>query len=238
MRCVHCLKETGATKDHVFPSSWYPDNTDPKVQRPTVPSCAECNNSLGAVEKRLFQKLVMCVDPSKAGASGIHKRLYASLGVGIDRSELTPKEAKTRMDTLLKLIRPAQRWHSGIKAFPGLGLHEGFKPEDHRVIPVPHDELIRVSEKIVKGLEYKLGNRYVEKPFKLEVYFVENPEVIQNVQDILQKYGAAGAYGPGFLVQRAEATDGPHPSMLYRIRIWETLSIYSSVTVPIPGDED
>ena len=57
-RCIHCretLVET--TRDHVFPSSWYPETTPDEVQRWTAPSCERCNGHYGRMEvKRLAMK--------------------------------------------------------------------------------------------------------------------------------------------------------------------------------------
>lgn len=232
MLCVHCLKDAGSTKDHVFPSSWYPDNTETSVQRPTVPSCASCNNNLGTIEKDLFLKLAMCIDPKKIGAQGLNKRFLVSLGIGVDPTEITPLEAKARLKTLLKLIRPATPYKPGIKALPGLGLHAGYEPEKHMVIPVPHEELTQVSEKIIRGLEYKLAGRYIQEPLRLKVYFIENFEAADRIDLLLENHGTKTAYGPGFLVERVETNDGTHPTMLYKISIWDTLTIYASIMTP------
>src|SRR5437868_4605227 len=97
MRCVHCHKTlTKRTKDHVFPKSWFPENTPSNVQRWTVPSCADCNGNSGEMEKELFMRLTLCVDPRKAEASGLSRRALQSMGVkvsGISTDERTHREA-------------------------------------------------------------------------------------------------------------------------------------------------
>src|SRR5712664_2404712 len=84
MKCVHCFIELNEkTKDHVFPTSWYPDTTPTQVQRWTVPSCARCNGTLGRIERELFVRLALGTDPTKAEASGMSKTALRSLGIGV-----------------------------------------------------------------------------------------------------------------------------------------------------------
>jgi 5-methylcytosine-specific restriction endonuclease McrA len=85
IRCVHCLRETDATtKDHVFPSSWYPDSTPETVQRWTVPSCTDCNTFLGKLETDLLVRLALCLEPASASAAGISSKALRSLGLDVD----------------------------------------------------------------------------------------------------------------------------------------------------------
>jgi len=84
LRCIHRGKPVDeTTKDHVFPTSWYPETTPEDIQRWTAPSCGECKNSLGSMEKKVFSRLILCVDPQKPEAAGLYARLKRSLGVGL-----------------------------------------------------------------------------------------------------------------------------------------------------------
>jgi len=56
------------TWDHVFPRSWYPDNTPKDLEKWQVPACQPCNANYGKLENQLMILLGMCVDPSKAAA--------------------------------------------------------------------------------------------------------------------------------------------------------------------------
>jgi AbiV family abortive infection protein len=88
VRSVHCLKPLEKkTKDHVFPSSWYPETTPPNVQRWTVPSCAECNGKFGEMEKELFIRAAICVGPIKGEAAGLSQKAVESMGGGRVRPE-------------------------------------------------------------------------------------------------------------------------------------------------------
>lgn len=82
--CIHCLRSTDKPEgDHVFPGSWYPDTTPPRVQRWTAPSCARCNRKHGQLEKDLLVRMVLCLDPKSPAASGLDKKVFRSLGIDV-----------------------------------------------------------------------------------------------------------------------------------------------------------
>lgn len=236
MKCVHCLRDAGNTKDHVFPKAWYPEDTPSTVQRPTVPSCAICNNSLGAMEKELFIRMALCIAPDHPEAIGINGKLLRSFGLGIEENSLTPEEKEIRMKLLKKIINETKPYTSDTKSFPGLGLHKDFPPESQVTTPVPVKELEEVSKKIVRGLEYIFGGkRYIEKPYEVEVYFLDENHGIRSLYDLFKKHGTQASYGAGFHVERATAADGTR-SVIYQIRVWNKLTIFGSVMTPDPEE--
>ena len=169
--CIHCLTPiTKLTKDHVFPRSWYTDNTPPEIQRWTVPSCQNCNEKFGKLEKELFIRLSLCIDPNKAEASGVNKKLLRTLGFGENISNKEKVIRKKKLENILLEVRP----YEGQKPFPGLGLHEGYSPEMEKIIPVPEQYLIPVLEKIFRGTEYILGERYIKPPKLKYITYTKN----------------------------------------------------------------
>ncbi len=166
-RCIHC-RETlvEQTKDHVFPSSWYPDSTPPEVQRWTVPSCAPCNGCFGAMEDELFVRLALCVDPRKGAASGISKRAIRSFGVGA--TGLSENERRYREALRDRIFQDAKAYSSDDQAhiLPGLGPHPQGPATQQIQISISEDLLTSVAKKIVRGSEYWLANgRIVGPPF-------------------------------------------------------------------------
>ena len=136
-RCVHCLEQitTGQTKDHVFPSSWYPNTTPNKVQRWTVPSCSGCNGTFGELEKELFIRLAICIDPTKAEASGISKDALRSMGIGVQ--ELNPEERAYRTALLNKILGDSVPLKDigDVPLVPGLEPHAGFSEDKRERLP-------------------------------------------------------------------------------------------------------
>jgi hypothetical protein len=230
MKCVHCLaKLNRPTRDHVFPSSWYPDNTPREVQRWTVPSCTRCNGTLGKIEKEMFVRLALCADPRKAEASGMSKSALKSLGIGV--ALLDPTEKAHRVALLKKIFAKAKLFKDlgEVPLLPGLGLHGGFPAGGQLAITIHDDILRRASEKIVRRCEYKLNNgAYVDEPLEVKIYFVHD----QGSEDLTALFDRLPAtrLGPGFEVRRGQSPpeEGIH-IVLYRIAIWGTLKIYATI---------
>lgn len=136
-----------------------------------------------------------------------------------------------RRKNLAKLVAEARPYDPEIEPFPGLGPHLEYPLEIQKSIPVPEKELKLICKKIIRGLEYYVNNhRFIEEPYRLSVYFVKQNADIQDVHNILEKFGTHKEYGPGFTVQRAEAKEAGISSVLYRVTVWDTLTLYGSIT--------
>jgi hypothetical protein len=213
MRCIHCLQELREkTKDHVFPKSWYTNDTPSWVQRWTVPSCRECNQKFGKLEQELFVKLVPCIDPYKLEASGITNKLIKTL-------EERPHFVKWIRNNL-------KPYSKDKKAFPGLGPHPGFPIEFQLYIPAPVDLLMSVLGKIFRGVEYIMGGEYIEHPYNLKIYHVEAEP--KEIKDIFENWGKKEALGPGFKIERATPSDMKRP-VIYKQTTWGTITSYASI---------
>ena len=163
-KCIHCLRHfKRTTKDHVFPSSWYPDSTEGTVQRWTAPSCAKCNNNLGKLEKELLIRFGMCIDPAKWAALGLSTKALGTLGVRV--ANLPKEEAAHRRARKKRIISELQAYRPDMRdsILPGFGLHAAFPAQAQTAVLVSAKALVAVAEKIIRGCEFKLSNRYVEK---------------------------------------------------------------------------
>jgi hypothetical protein len=231
VHCVHCLKPLKKkTKDHVFPSSWYPETTPGNIQRWTVPSCAECNGKFGEMEKELFIRAAICVGPVKGDAAGLSKKAVESMGVGV--SGLSPEEQAHREALKSKIVKEMEPYVPGAATLlPGLGPHAGFPEDQQKQIPIPEALVKGVAAKIVTGCEYKLGEeRLIEKPYELSIHFAEEAN-ISDVLKVFDHFSTPVHLGPGFQVRRAVAHDEPK-TVLYKIDIWGTWTIYASIDLP------
>lgn len=231
-RCVHCGEEsTKTTMDHVFPASWYPSTTPPNLQRWTVPSCATCNGTLGTMEKELFIRLAMCVDPRKAEAAGLSAKAVRSIGIGAEG--LSVKERTYREALKQKVLASAQRYQPGTETFPGLGPHGDFPVGEQWIVTFPADILAAVAKKIVRGSEYVLAKRIVEQPYDMRVYFAHDQDVPEPLGRAFQCSAAQTAHlGPGFRLFRIVPHDEPNTA-IYKIVVWGTVVIYGAI---IPND--
>jgi hypothetical protein len=127
-----------------------------------VPCCLKCNQELGKLEKDLLIRLALCVDPSLEAASGLAAITLRSLG--LDANGLTQKE-KGHRDTLRAKIRAELIPHSEVVGLPGKipssGFPENQSESDELVIPIPWAGLSIISEKIARGCEFRLMERFV-----------------------------------------------------------------------------
>jgi len=224
VRCVHCLKYSREiTRDHIFPKSWYPDNTPSDLERWTAPACLDCNQKLGELEEDIFIRMAMCVDRKEIASSGISTKAMRALG--IIRVNLSEKERGARNAKLKEMLKDLQPVPPNIKPLPGFGWPAGHARNDLPGIKIPV-HLDNVLEKIVRGLEHKLGNgRYVTSGYKLNTYIVKENSA-QDVDQLINR-GFIITHGPGFKIARNKSTDPK--TVLYRVEIWNKLVMHASI---------
>lgn len=217
-RCVHCLRYVAkTTADHVFPSSWYPDTTPSTVQRWTVPVCTECNNKHGQLENDLLTRLMLCIDPSLEGVSGLKFKVLRSLGLDIDGLSKAEKERReARRAKIRAELTRDENLLNGPARVPGLPAHE----DSQYGVPIPYAGLSIITEKIVRGAEYKLHGRYVEPPYKVLTFIHDSDSVPQPFRPFLYSYDL----GHGCRIRRLKTIEDANV-VRYWITVWGTLHI-------------
>jgi len=231
-RCVHC-RGVASTKDHVFPDSWYPESTPGNVQRWTVPCCTNCNCDLGLIEKEVFVRLGLCVNPEKVAATGISKRVVRSFGIGAEG--LDEDEARIRAALKNEVLKSAKPYSDEAKPhlLPGIGPHPEAPAEQQLQIDIPADKLYEVARKIIRGCEFWFSNgRIVESPYQIEIFFAHQA----HVPDVVRMFSHFDSFhlGPGFRVRRGAAHDEPL-SAIYEVVIWDSLIFYATILAPAQG---
>ena len=129
-------------RDHVFPTSWYPDSTPHEVQRPWAPSCLKCNKDLGALEEELLLYLVLSLDPKERDSIGLPTKALRSVGIGVDAS-ISPRERSKRVNLGTKVLRkmvPVHQLSNRDKFLPGFGIHPDFPVEEEAIQEVTEPE--------------------------------------------------------------------------------------------------
>lgn len=231
-RCIHCRNPlTEATKDHVFPSSWYPDTTPDEVQRWTAPSCAICNGHFGELEKKLLVLLAYCINPTLPAAQGLYERARRTMGIQVEG--LSEEEKGHREALRHKLLSEVRPYSPDIQPhiIPGLGPHPEAPVSSQMQLMIKAEDIYAVVKKIVRGCEYWLsGGRIVEPPYDIEVFFpIETPE---DVSKLMAAFALGPVFlGPGLRIRRGAAQDDPL-SVLYELVIWDTLTAYASILPP------
>ena len=227
-RCVHCLRQSDAiTEDHVPPRSWYPDTTPQNVQRWKVPACPKCNKYLGQLEKDLLVRLALCIDPHSDAASGIGTLALRSLGIGA--GEL-PEQERAHREKLRARVRAEFIPHAESKELPGK--IPGLGPPDDQpsewAIGIPWAGLSIIAEKIARGCEYKLKNRFIAPPYGLRTYVEESDVVPEPLASAIRVFD----FGPGCKIQRLFATED-HNVVLYWITLWRSLCLHVRIDLEV-----
>jgi len=181
------------------------------------------------LERDLFVRLAICVDPTKAAASGLSERAVRSLGARADG--LSDRERQIRSKLKAEILAEVTPFVGSSNVLPGLGPHVGFPDVQQYQIAFPQNSIEQVAKKIVRGCEYTIAQkRFIEAPYALQIYFAHESE-IQDVIKVFKPFGPI-YLGPGFRVTRAPAVD-ESMAVMYKIDIWDTWTIYG-VILPEP----
>ncbi|MBE9207314.1 hypothetical protein IQ244_12410 [Nostoc sp. LEGE 06077] len=225
-RCVHCLQNVdNLTRDHVFPSAWYPDNTLENLQRWTVPSCKKCNEEYGRLEEDLLLRLGICICPEDANSSGISDKVLRSID---------PESAKNRTDKRFrerkreKIKKELFQW----KTMPTIGLHPNFGVQNNIYYPeyltilISAEKLERLCHKIVRGITYITDKVFIEENSNIHFFTVDDKAARPILEDM--KKNLVTYELPGIKVVRA-MTSGNLNAGFYAIEIWGRLKMYAVV---------
>jgi hypothetical protein len=190
--------------------------------------CCQCNRELGKLEQDLLVRLVLCVNPKSEAASGLASKALRSLG--IDASGLSEREKTYRLRFRGKIrseLMPQAELSDKPGRIPGLGPPEGS--ESQWSIPIPWAGLAIVAEKIVRGCEFRLKDRFVEPPYGMRIFISPSdfvPEPYASASEFLE-------FGPGCTVRRLFAREDPNV-VLYWISIWNTL--HFDIKIDLEGE--
>lgn len=226
-RCVHCLLESvELTWDHVFPRAWYPDNTPENLEKWKIPSCLACNQLHSKSEGDLLTKLALSIDPDDPLSSGIVQRALRATRAAEGRDPRDAELREARRKAILERVLDGDE-------IPRQAIYPGFGPvaeqpaNEQVAIPVSAAAIHRLAEKVVRGLIYLNDSRFVEEPFKIE-QFVLDDEGSRPIRQALAKFGETFERGPGIRVTRAVTPDD-RLSGLYEVEIWGRFKMYVSV---------
>ena len=227
-KCVHCLRDVEERNfDHVFPKAWYPDSTPPDLEKWQIPSCLRCNTEYGKLEQDFLLKVGMCLDPFAPASASIVRKMARSLNPAFGRN---PRDAQHRLGKARNILSQTRQGDQipSHGFFPGLG--DRWAMSDERVaVPIPKLSFKRVTEKIVRGVFYIEDKKFIEPPYKIDFYAVEDRDATL-VERMLDQFGSEYAREPGIVVRRAIAhEDGV--SAVFAITSWQQFKTYAVVSV-------
>ncbi len=105
---------------------------------------------------------------------------------------------------------------------PGFGPRAEWPSHSQMALLIDEQKLKEVCRKILRGLEYWQAGRYMEPPYRHNVYLI--PEEAES--QLPESGNISEHLGPGFVVERGEGDGG---QVLYRMRIWSSLTVYGAV---------
>jgi hypothetical protein len=226
-RCVHCLNYFDEiTDDHLFPKSWYPENTSPKTQRITIPSCDKCNKEYGKIEEELKTRMGLATNPENEGSQGILTSVKKSMDGAKGRNE---KDSKIRAFKKAKMAKDLfevdEKENKGV--FPSLDPPKYNQGEKRAAVPVDAEMIDKFGKKLVKGIIYHESKQYVENPYTIKV-MVMKESADNPVDKVLEQQGKTYDFGPGLSVRKAGINDDPIGSV-FEITIWQQFRLRAFV---------
>lgn len=222
--CVHCLKHSDERNwDHVIPASWYPDSTPADLERWKIPSCVACNSAYGKLERDLLQRLGLCLDPADARAAGITDKALRAIKPEFAKDE---KDRRAREGLRRKYLSEMFQIDETMDGF-----FPGFGPSDNKpsrtAIPVSRDALVRLGEKLARGITYVETGELISRDHHIQTNFVHAHDV-GSVEEILRKHAVTSHRGPGLVVERAAIAEDP-VTAIFRVTVWGRVKFYMSV---------
>lgn len=231
-KCIHCLTYYDKlTEDHIFPRAWYPDSSPLNMEKWTAPSCLSCNEKLGSAEADIFNRLAICSDENDLAASGINKKCLDKMFVMTAKD---PRELGSRSKFLIDTIKefvPYRYEEGNQQTLKGCTPKEGVRGT--LMIRIPLDELYTVAEKIIRGLEFHLRGRLIEKDKKIEIIIPcehnkKEIELTGKWQSLISPIKQNIQRGPGFIVEYGVNLKNSD-WVIYHVTIWNQVEIWAMV---------
>ena len=85
---------------------------------------------------------------------------------------------------------------------PGLGERWGRPKAEQMAVQIPKASFTDMTEKIVRGLVYREDDAFIEAPYKIETYIVDD-EGAKVCKELLDKAGEVFKREPGLEIRRA-----------------------------------
>ena len=182
-KCVHCLNDPVERNwDHVFPKSWYPDTSAPNLFKWQIPSCISCNTALGVIEEEFLMRVALCLDhDAPASRSIVQKALRAMSSSAAKTVQERRIRASLKKRVLDEALYGAAMPQTGI--YPSMGEKWGRSREDQVALRIPKESFRRLTEKIVRGIFYVVDQKFIEPPFTVAFFALEDPSIGKSIRE-------------------------------------------------------
>jgi len=234
-KCTHCLKRlnnANKTRDHIFPKSWFPKNTPPTLSRWTVPCCNICNLKYQMIEDDLFVRWGIGINPEDYSVEGISEKALNNISLESVNDEKRFRRKLKAIESIIHDFRMYDPQNPQMKTLKGMTPLPGIR--SHLAIRLPRENLYGFSEKVIKGLEYKLRKKLVTKNRKIITYYVhEKDEEMEKHYSIWKQLIATNEHninlGPAFMVKYG-IDPRNEDTAIYNVKIWNHIEFWSWVS--------
>ena len=226
-KCVHCLNNrVELTSDHMFPKAWYPDATPENLEKWQIPSCVACNSRYSKVEGDLLNRVALALDTKHPASAGLVDAALRAMNpdAGRDEKDVAARAARAKK-ILGTMFKGEQIPEDAI--MPGLGERWGRPKAEQMAVQIPKASFTDMTEKIVRGLVYREDGAFIEVPYKIEAYIV-NDEGAKVCKEMLDKAGEVFKREPGLEIRRARVDDDKRTA-IYEITFWQRFKTYATV---------
>ncbi|HEY4404693.1 MAG TPA: hypothetical protein VGN55_08555 [Xanthobacteraceae bacterium] len=227
-KCVHCLNDpVELTSDHVFPKAWYPKATPENLEKWKIPSCVACNNRYSKVEGDLLNRVALALDTKHPASAGLVDAALRAINpdAGRDEKDVAARAAQAKK-VLGEMFKGGHIPDDAI--MPGLGERWGRPKAEQMAVQIPKASFTDMTEKIVRGLVYLEDGAFIEPPYKIDTYIVDD-EGAKVCKEMLDKAGKVSKREPGLEIRRAPV-DGDERAGLYEITFWQQFKTYATVS--------
>jgi hypothetical protein len=228
---MYCQSAPAEEGDHTLPQSWYPDGTDPKLQRLTVPSCRRCGAKLKKAEEQVAFMLMMArgFDHDHPAAAGVYERVRKTWNAAAAKTPRERKHRAQKLRSVMTRVRPVVVPPEQAIGAPVIKTRTpaGLWVDAAVAIKFRRSDLDAVAEKFVRGLHY--DRTKVLLPIGTKFTSFEPPE------EIMQQVAAqlrGGALSDGLLYRYIESENGDGRALWFFL-LWGQVKI--GVQVEPPG---
>jgi len=199
-KCVHCLKDPVAlTSDHMFPKAWYPDATPKNLEKWQILSCVDGNSRYSKIEGDLLNRVALALDTKHPASAGLVDAALRAMNPDAGRDEKDTAARAARAKTIPgEMFKGEQIPEDAI--MPGLGERWGRPKAEQMAVQIPKTRFTDMTEKIVRGLVYREDGIFIEAPYKIEAYIVDD-EGAKVCKEMLDKAGKAFRREPGLEIR-------------------------------------
>jgi len=227
-KCVHCLSDPVERDwDHVFPRSWYPDETPLNLAKWQIPSCIVCNRKYDKIESDFLSRVGLALDPDHPASRSVVQTALRSMkpSAGRDVRDSSMRLARGRK-ILAEMLQGAE---IPLQAtIPGMSERWGRALDEQVAVLVPAQSLELITKKIVRGIFYIEDGIFIEPPFVIDFFVLPEEDTGVWTQS-LDQFGKIYARPPGLFVRRAVVPED-NTSSIFEVVFWQQFRTYASVT--------